>query len=85
MLALKGGGEILEKLLGAGPASYSYAILSSPLPVEDYISTITVAEAPSGCVVVWTSTFTPKSDDAETVIGDGVYMTGLKALLAHFG
>ena len=83
-LALVGGGEIVEKLLGAGPRSYGYAILSGPLPVADYAATLTVAPSGSGSVVVWASTFAPTADDAEAVIG-GVYDAGLEALKARFG
>lgn len=83
-LGLAGGGEIVEKQLGAGPMSYGYAIVSGPLPVADYAATLTVAPAGSGCVVVWASTFTPTADGAEDVIA-GVYDAGLEALKSKFG
>src|SRR6187402_1818536 len=33
-LSLEDGGKIKEKLLSAGPSSYRYAIVESPLPVK---------------------------------------------------
>lgn len=83
-LALEGGGEILEKHLGGDARSYGYAIVDSPLPVSHYRSVISVVPAGAGSVVVWSSTFTPKSKDAEEVIA-GVYDAGLGALAARFG
>jgi hypothetical protein len=83
-LALHGGGEILEESLGAGPMSYGYRILSGPLPVAEYVSVLTVAPAPGGAVVVWSSTFAPTAPDAEAVMG-GVYDAGLAALAERFG
>jgi len=51
--------------------------------VADYVSTLTVAPAGSGSVVVWTSAFTPAAEGAEAVIA-GVYEAGLAALAARF-
>ncbi|PJA60924.1 MAG: SRPBCC family protein, partial [Rhodobacterales bacterium CG_4_9_14_3_um_filter_71_31] len=82
-LGLKGGGEIVERSLGGDAHSYGYAIVSGPLPVADYVSTLTVAPAGSGSVVVWTSAFTPAAEGAEAVIA-GVYEAGLAALAARF-
>ncbi|MEL6266001.1 MAG: SRPBCC family protein [Pseudomonadota bacterium] len=83
-LALEGGGEILEKHLGAGEMSYSYAILESPLPVADYRATITVAAANGAAVVVWTSTFEATADGAEDVIA-GIYDAGFASMAERFG
>jgi uncharacterized protein YndB with AHSA1/START domain len=67
--------------------SYSYAIKSSPLPLSDYVSTISVAKnSAGGSTVTWTSTFTPaagKEDAASDAVG-GIYQGGLDAIKAKF-
>lgn len=83
-LALEGGGEILEKLIGADERSYGYAIIESPLPVSHYRAVLTVVPSGSGSIVVWCSTFTPKAKDADAVIA-GVYEAGFGALSERFG
>jgi polyketide cyclase/dehydrase/lipid transport protein len=67
--------------------SYSYAFLSSPLPVTDYKSTIKVtAKDDSVSVVTWSGTYTPdsgKEKDAMEAL-NGVYESGLAAIQAKF-
>ncbi len=84
-LGLAGGGEILEKNLGADAMSYGYEIVESPLPVAGYKATISVADAGgSKVVVVWSSTFEGTADGASDIIA-GIYTAGLDALAAKFG
>jgi hypothetical protein len=86
-LSLNGGGTIVERLLkwDNKGRSYSYTIVSSPLPVTSYFSTIKVV--PEGVVsqIVWTGKYKAKkgtSDaDAQKTI-DGIYKGGLETL-AH--
>jgi hypothetical protein len=85
-LTLKGGGTIVEHLVRWSDKthSYTYKIVSGPLPVDDYISTIHVhaAKSGSGSVISWRGHYTAKgaSDaDAKKAI-DGVYDAGLTAL-----
>ena len=85
-LTLKGGGTIVEQLVSWSDKthSYTYKIVSSPLPVENYVSTIHVAAAKSGSgsVISWRGKYTAKgaSDaDAKKTI-DGVYGAGLTSL-----
>jgi hypothetical protein len=67
--------------------SYSYAFVSSPLPVTDYKSTIKVTSKSDGVSVVsWTGTYTPdpgKEKDAMDAL-NGVYEAGLAAIQARF-
>ena len=83
---MKGGGTIVERLLkwDAKGKSYTYTIVSSPLPVTHYISTIKVAADGSGSDVSWTGKYKAKkgtSDaDAQKVI-DGIYKAGVDALV----
>jgi hypothetical protein len=83
-LALKGGGTIVEERVSYSnqKMSYTYKILSSPLPVSHYKSTLSVAPDGSGSTVTWTGTFQAKGADdakAEDVIG-GIYDAGLKGI-----
>ena len=85
-LTLKGGGTIVEDLVSWSDKthSYTYKIVSSPLPVDNYVSTIHVAAAKSGAgsVIHWRGQYTAKgaSDaDAKKTI-DGIYGAGLTSL-----
>lgn len=84
-LTLKGGGTIIERLLSWNKKgmSYTYTIVSSPLPVDHYVSTIKVVADGSGSDVIWTGKYKAKkgtSDaDAQKTI-DGIYKAGVDAL-----
>ncbi|HYI72148.1 MAG TPA: SRPBCC family protein [Skermanella sp.] len=84
-LALKGGGVIVEKLESRDEAgrSYSYSIVSAPLPVRDYLSVISVVPAGSGSAVVWRGSFDAQGvSDAEAVrTMEGVYKAGADELV----
>jgi len=86
-LTTKDGGVLVEKMTQWDDAghSYGYAILESPLPVANYVSTIAVKDAAGGAVSIsWSSTFDPKGaseEDASKVIA-GIYDAGLGALKA---
>jgi hypothetical protein len=83
-LSLKGGGTIVESLVSRDDSahSYTYKIVSGPLPVSDYVSTIKVLPDGSGSSIVWTGNYKAKgaSDaDAKKTI-DGVYKAGVDVL-----
>ena len=86
-LSLKGGGTVVEELENWDNAnhSYTYTILSGPLPVTNYHSTITVTGDAKGSTLKWTGTFdakgAPDADVKKTM--DGVYEAGAKALTAN--
>jgi hypothetical protein len=67
--------------------SYSYAFVSSPLPVTNYKSTIKVTAKGDGVsVVTWTGAYTPdfgKEKDAIDAL-NGVYEAGLAEIQAKF-
>ena len=67
--------------------TYSYAILSGPLPLTDYVATISVVEiADSGSTVTWSSHYTPlegHDDDAAGAL-TGIYDSGLAAIADRF-
>lgn len=85
-LSLKGGGTIVEQEQARddNKMSYTYTILSGPLPVDDYKSTIMVEKDGSGSKVTWTGNFKAKGapdDKAQEAIA-GVYDAGLKGIAA---
>jgi hypothetical protein len=84
-LSLKGGGTIVEALESVDNANhaYTYTILSGPLPVANYHSTISVSADPKGSAVKWVGKYEAKGApdaDAKKVI-DGIYEAGEKALV----
>ena len=86
-LTTKDGGKIKEKLLKKNDSSYSYEIVESPLPVQNYKATISVAADGDQTKVDWKSTFEAKGasdDDAKKVI-DGIFKAGLDNLAKPAG
>ena len=84
-LSLKGGGTVVEALENLDDANhtYTYTIISGPLPVANYHSTISVTADPKGSSLKWDGKYDAKgaSDaDAKKVI-DGIYEAGEKALV----
>jgi hypothetical protein len=83
-LSLKGGGTVVEALENWDDAnhSYKYTILSGPLPVANYHSTLSVTGDPKGSALKWMGTYdakgAPDADVKKTI--DGVYEAGAKAL-----
>ena len=74
------GGVIVERLESRDDAgrTYSYTILSGPLPVANYHSTIAVVPAGAGSSIVWTGKYDAKgasNSDAKKVM-DGIYKAG---------
>jgi polyketide cyclase/dehydrase/lipid transport protein len=89
VLTLGNGAKITEKLVVHSDAkkTYTYAITESPLPVMDYVSTITVSESEGGMSKVeWKSTFNANNapDDKAIEAIAGVYDAGLNNLVKYF-
>jgi hypothetical protein len=87
-LTLKGGGTIVEKLVKWEPRkrSYTYAIVSSPLPVSEYVSTLSVKAQGQGSRLSWTGKFSPVGDEKkakDTVAG--IYTDGLAGIAKKAG
>ncbi|RKZ94957.1 MAG: SRPBCC family protein [Gammaproteobacteria bacterium] len=89
LLTLGNGATITEKLVSNNNAlrTYTYAITESPLPVSDYVSTITVSAAEGGkSTVTWSSSFDANGasdEEAESTIS-GIYDAGLNNLDKYF-
>lgn len=84
-VSLKGGGEVVERLDNWDEAkrSYTYSIVSGPLPVSDYRSTLSVLPDGKGSALHWHSTYQAKgTSDAEAQkLIDGIYRDSAKNLL----
>ena len=89
-LSLAGGGTIIEKLEKKDDLNrvYSYSIIDSPLPVANYVATISVTDLGNGkAKVEWSGEFKPSGaseTDAVKVI-QGIYQAGLDNLKKMFG
>jgi hypothetical protein len=89
-LSLVGGGTIIEKLEKKDDNNrlYSYSIIDSPLPVANYVATISVTDLGNGKTrVEWSGEFNPSGaseGDAVKVI-EGIYQAGLDNLRKIFG
>jgi hypothetical protein len=86
-LTTKDGAKIREKLLKKTASSYTYEIVDSPLPVQNYKSTISVAADGDQTRVEWKGTFDAKGasdEDARKVIS-GIYQAGLDGIAKPAG
>lgn len=86
-LSLKGGGSIVETLTSwdREGMSYAYALVSGPLPVRNYRSSLTVRPTKdgAGAVVTWRGSFKAAKGTADAEakkIIAGVYQAGLDEL-----
>jgi len=87
-LSLAGGGNIVEKLETANDAgrTYTYSIVDSPLPIANYMATITVRETDEGTVMDWSSEFAPVGGENEAMDAvQGIYQAGFDNLKKMFG
>ena len=70
VLTTADGGKVTERLLAENPdpRSYTYAIMTSPFPIDNYVSTIMVVEEEGGtCTVSWFCNFEPVGVPEEEV------------------
>lgn len=89
---LQNGDNIREKLLGLSDYDMfcTYAILESPMPIEDYIATLRLTPVTDGgrTFAEWSAEFScAPEDEADLVsgIGSNVFQGGFDALKRHFG
>ena len=85
------GGLIRERLLALSDYDYacSYAILESPMGVENYVATLKLTPITDGnrSFAEWTAEFDcdpAKASELATMIGQNVFQGGFDALKAHF-
>ena len=91
-LVLRDGGRIRERLLALSDydLSCTYAILESPMAVENYIATLSLTPVTDGNATFasWQADFdcAPEREAAlSQQIGSGVFLAGLTALKQRFG
>ncbi|KQT53006.1 MULTISPECIES: SRPBCC family protein [unclassified Aureimonas] len=85
LLVLNDGATVLEALVDWDDAgrSYTYRILDGAMPVDGYISTLSVTADGDGSRIEWTSTFDAKgvSRDEATGVISAVYESGLAGIV----
>ena len=84
-LTLPDGAQIVERLESYDDEgmALSYSIVSGPLPVEDYLSTVKVTPlSENQCTVSWSSTFEARGASEEEARGaiEGIYAMGFEGL-----
>jgi hypothetical protein len=82
-LTLGDGALVLEQLMSSTPGvSYTYAIVEAPLPISDYVSTVSITSG-NPTTITWQGTF---SSDVPEMAGaiQGLYDGGLSALSERF-
>lgn len=89
---LQNGDGLREQLLGLSDYDmfYTYAILESPMPLTDYISTLRLTPVTDGdrCFGEWSAEFNcdpDKEADLVNGVGNNVFQGGFDALKRHFG
>ena len=84
-LTLEGGAQVVERLekLDGRLRSLTYAIIDSPLPIKDYVSTMDLQDLGGDrCLVMWASKFEPSGAteaEAKELI-EGIYKAGFDGL-----
>jgi hypothetical protein len=88
---LKDGGRVRERLLALSDYDFSvvYAILESPMAVENYVATLRLFPVTDGdrSYAEWSAEFDCRPEreaDLRAEIGRGVFLAGLKALQSRF-
>lgn len=89
--SLQNGDNIREQLLGLSDYDMfcTYAILESPMPIEDYVATLRLTPVTDGARSFgeWSAEFSCNPDkEADLVagIGGNVFQAGFDALKRHF-
>lgn len=89
-LVLQDGGVIRETLLAMSDREryFTYDILESPLPVENYVATLRLWPITGGerCYAKWEVTFDTapeREQEMDSTVGDGIFLSGFEALEAQ--
>jgi len=89
---LQNGDQIREQLLALSDYDTfcTYAILESPMPIENYVATLRLTPISDGdrCFVEWSAEFDCSPDveaDVSNGIATNVFQGGFDALKRHFG
>ena len=83
------GAQLREEQTARSDAerSYTYSILESPMPVENYISTVKVTPDGDKARLDWSCTFDVPTEAETEMVGmmNGVYQAGVDAVKERFG
>ncbi|MDR6289815.1 MULTISPECIES: SRPBCC family protein [Inquilinus] len=86
------GGTVRERLLTLSDSDHSvtYAILSAPMPVENYVATLRLVPVTDGnrSFAEWTAEFDVTAENEAAMrklIGQGVFQAGFDSLKQRFG
>src|SRR5690242_15982700 len=89
---LVAGGELREQLLRLSDRehSFTYCILEAPIPLIDYVATVTLKPVTDGTRTFWewrSSFRTPPGEEAAlaALVGEQIYEAGFDAIKASFG
>lgn len=89
ILTLNDGGVVIEKLLSYDNQTmqYSYEIIDSLLPVENYQATIKIEAVQEWAKFSWSSSFSAKGTSHVEAIEliKGVYQAGIDNLIKRYG
>jgi hypothetical protein len=87
-----GGGTIRERLLMLSDLdhSFTYCILTSPLPVQDYVATLKLFPVTEGNMTcgIWTAEFrviNANESDVVQAVGEDTFGKAFEVLNQHFG
>ena len=91
-LQLKDGGRVREKLLSLSDFEYTYlyAVLESPLELEDFVARLRLFPVTEGnrCFVEWWAELDcppGRAPEVAETVGDGMLQSGLDALKKRYG
>lgn len=89
-LTTQDGAKIVEELLAYDGKGHSmrYRFLESPMPVKDYVSTLSVKPAGKGSRIVWKGEFRPVGDITDAKAREifvGIYRAGFDGARAKLG
>lgn len=78
-----GAAQVVEPIVDRGDRHYTFRMSETPLPLQDFESTLRVREdGPGGCVVDWEATYEPagvSNAEADELVR-GFFEAGLDAL-----
>ena len=89
---LQNGDQLREQLLALSDYDmfYTYSILESPMPLDNYVATLRMTPISDGdrCFIEWSAEFDCSPENEEDLvdgIGQDVFQGGFDALKRHFG
>lgn len=82
-VTLADGTVLMDRLVETGLHYYTCTLVDSPLPTEDYRSTLSCVAEPGGCHVFWSAIFEADDPGVDELIAR-FFEIGLNALLERY-